>query len=237
MQQLSATHQVAISRPVEIYGCERLLEIQLAIHRSRNGVAVIHYPGYMGSADGRDGKYQKLANFLQREVGAVVRSANAPHYGVDYEQSVADDLRTIVSYTLGNAERICGSAQPTLYLMGYSAGASAVAAVAHEFPSVGRILLRAPSFDAGPRQVTVGLARFSGEVYIIIGQKDEIVGCNSGNLFFARATGASKRELQMIAECDHHFTGERNGRYLSASALWAFKDQPLEVSRGIKLYD
>ena len=216
------------------------VQLPIAIHASRSETIIVNYPGVNGDINGYDDKYVKVADFLQRRnVGAVVRTRNREHHGLRYEQSVQDDLRRIIDYAIRNAADICGSETPRIYLMGFSAGAGAIAAVAHEFSQVERILLMAPSGDAGRDAVYNGLAQFGGDVYIAIGENDDIVGKQAGQVFYNLATGARDRQLVTIPDCDHQFRGERNGRIMSKAPLWAFAGDTTFPSPegGIKLYD
>ena len=128
-------------------------------------------------------------------------------------------------------------------LMGFSAGASAIAGAAHHFPEVTKVLLYAPSGDMGQEAVRQGLRDFHGEVYIVIGAQDEVVGVEAGQLFYDLATGASHKELFTIPDCGHQFRGEANGRIMSQAPFYAFAADATDRSPqfpdptgGIRLY-
>ena len=80
----------------------------------------------------------------------------------------------------------------------------------------------APSGDAGKEEVERGLGKFTGEVYIIVGDKDEVVGPQAGQTFYDLATAAKLRKLEVITNCNHQFFGETNGKIMSKAPLWAF---------------
>lgn len=213
-------------------------EIIVHPHKSEN--VVIIYPGFNGTIGGYNNKYLKIAELLvKRGVGAVVRIDNFFVPGVSYEKSVKDHLREVIVYVRGNADKICGNKRLNIFLMGISAGAGAAAAVVFEYSCVKKILLVAPSTDAGVRAIRTGLGAFGGEVYVVVGENDEIVGKDSGLLFFELATGAKSRKLVAVPNCDHQFRGGINGRILSKAPLWAFAgdDSFPSPSGGIKLYD
>ena len=69
-----------------------------------------------------------------------------------------DRLRRVIGYGLDHAGAICGVDGPELCLMGFSAGAGAVAALASEFQPK-RMLLIAPSGDVGPGRRGHGAGR------------------------------------------------------------------------------
>lgn len=214
------------------------LEIKIHPHREANAI-VINYPGYNGSIDGYSRKYEKIANFIvKNDVAAVVRMGNEDRLGFLYEESLIDDLRAVIDHILLHAADICATANPEIYLMGFSAGAGAIAAVAADYPSVKKILLIAPAGDASNENVS-NLARFSGEVYVVIGQWDEVVGVNAGTIFIDMANATSQKKLITIPYCDHQFRGTHNGMVLSKAPLWAFAgDTTFPASRGgIILYN
>lgn len=208
-------------------GQEFPLDVKLTVHPNPNGKIVINYPGVGGDIDGYNGKYATLGDFMQQQIGTVLRTDNPYVAGFVYENFVQEHLRSIIKYSLENSQELAekGAEEVELYLMGFSAGASGIAAVAHEFPQVKKILLMAPSGDAGEQAVTEGLGKYEGECYIVIGQNDEIVGVRSGDLFESLATSASIVKQAVILDCDHQFRGETNGRIMSAAPAWAFLDK------------
>lgn len=213
---------------------------QVIIHRNQSGVIIINYPGYNGDVDGYNNKYKKIADFLdEKEIGAVVRTSNHIQTGVDYPQSARSFLRQTVDYALQNSQAICGLDQPRLYFVGVSAGAGAVAAVAHEYPQVEKTLLIAPAANVGVDIIQTGLSRYSGELYIVVGEKDEVVGMEAGQFFSTMAVKARVNKLVIVPNCDHQFRGAINGRILSKAYLWALVGDNTFPSPdgGIKLYD
>lgn len=140
-------------------------EVKLAVHPGDNGVIVISYPGVNGHIDGYNNKYGTMADHVRDSgVGAVVRTDNMYNPDLIYEESVQDHLRAVIDYALAHSVEIANvePGEVRLHLMGFSAGAGAIAAIAHEYPQVSNILLVAPAGDAGPRAVIEGLNRFTG---------------------------------------------------------------------------
>lgn len=218
------------------YGREFVKSVQIAVHPNNSHRIIINVPGTRGEIDGYLGKYKVLSRHIQ-EIGlaAVVRTGN------DFT-SYPDDinLKAALAYTKGHAWEICGEPQPELLLMGFSAGASVIAATAYEHPEVTRILLFAPARAAMSVNVQAGLKQFEGEVYIIIGDNDDNVGTESGQVLFNQAISASHRELFVLPDCDHQFQGETNGRIISQAPFYAFttgeKPNFPDPNGGIKLY-
>lgn len=63
---------------------------------------------------------------------------------------------------------------------------------------------------------------FKGEVYIMVGENDDVVTPEAGPLFYELAESASHRELFMIPNCDHQFRGTENGKIMSQAPFYAF---------------
>ena len=200
------------------------INFEINIHDCpESNVIIINYPGYQGDIDGYQGKYRALADLIQRKgIGAVIRMDNHHRYGFVYEKSVVADLRATVDYALANAESICSTREPSLYLMGFSAGAGAIAIVAAEYPQISKVLLLAPSVDAGKATIEKAFGTFRGEVYIAVGEEDECVGKEAGDYFLSLATSARRKTLVIIPNCDHQFQGRTNGKILSKAPFWAF---------------
>lgn len=210
---------------------------RLAIHPNLSRRIVINVPGTRGEIDGYADKYKILGYYIQSAgLAVVVRTGN------NFNKYPADiNLNAALVYAKQHAWEICGEPEPEILLMGFSAGASAIAARAHQHPEVTRILLGAPAKSIRGINVKEGLSKFKGEVYIIIGDKDDSVGTDSGKTVYKWAQNASHKELFVISDCDHQFRGEKNGRIISQAPFYAFGigEKPLfpNPNGGIKLYD
>jgi hypothetical protein len=199
------------------------IRFDIAVHPSESGNIVINYPGKEESIDGYCGKYRNLADFVQEKgVGAVVRSGNHLWKWLSYVQSVQDDLRLIIDYAVSHSHEICGSENPSVFLMGFSGGSFATAAVAHEFPQVEKILLTGPAYGNQRDIVEAGLASYTGEVYILLGDNDHVLCGRAGRDFYDMAAAASRKELVVVRNCDHYFRHEVNDKIFSKAPLWAF---------------
>lgn len=207
-------------------GKETTIRFEINIHDCpESNVIIINYPGYQGDIDGYRGKYRTLADLIRRKgLAAVIRMGNECRRGFFYEKSVVADLKAAIDYALANAENICSSKAPEIYLMGFSAGAGAIATVAADYPQIKKVLLLVPSVDAGKTAIEEAFSKFRGEVYIAVGQYDECVGREAGEYFLGLATGARKKSLVVIPNCDHQFQGLVNGKIMSKAPFWAFAD-------------
>lgn len=199
-------------------------------------------PGWDGAIDGYQQKYTKLAQFLvNQDIGAVIRCGNHPIDTVDFEESCQAQIQDLTRTALEKSEEICGSPSPDLYFMGFSAGASAMAASAHLFPQLKALLLMAPSTDAGYDAMKESLSQFSGAVSVIVGAADLVVGAFPREVATWGPQGptAPLRRLVVLPQCDHQFRGTRNGQILSQAPLWAFGqlDPFPHPEAGIILYD
>lgn len=216
--------------------------IPVTVHPINTGVVLINSHGLGGSKDGYNNKYVKIAQLLQGlVVGSVIRyqSSLFPFAFQDVNMTVLlDNLRAVIEYCLNEAMLVCGSDIPEIYLAGFSAGASTSAAIAYEYPQVTKILLISPSADVGTDVLRKGLSNYKGELYITLGDNDYVIGPKAAQTLADWATKARFKKVVVVPNCDHQFTGERNGRILSKAYLWAFKgDQTYPSPQGgAKLY-
>ena len=202
------------------------VKIAMDIYEKQSSCISIIYSGYNEDIDDDESsqKYIYLADYIREKIGAVIRIGNNHYQDLNYEKSLQDDLRVVINYALENSQIICGTKAPKIYLLGFSAGASAIMAVAHEFSQVQKILLVSPSYDAGEDDIFEGLANFSGEVYILSGENDDCPGPELTRQLSFSATKASTNKLVFIPNCSHYFNGEENRMIMFKAPLWAFLD-------------
>jgi len=201
------------------------LSTEIAIHPNKSGRIIINLPGMGGSREGYNDKYVTLARHMQADtLGAVVRTRLGLVEGFTWDTT----LRRILEYTHQNAQEICGVGDPNnleIYLMGVSTGPSAIAMVAADYQAIKRVLLLNPAMEDRLPEVRTaverGMERFTGEVYIVMGANDTIAE-RGGEDYYKAATQASRREIVVIPNCDHQFTGTTNGRIFSQAPYWAF---------------
>ncbi len=219
-----ATKVVRTTTATEQGGEPTKIELPIILHPSTSsGKIVIMYLGRNGNIDGFGNRYRTIAEKLQEKIGAVVRASNADHPGIDYIESVQDDLMAIIRWTLANTKSLCGNKKPDIYLMGISAGGGAVAGVAHYFPEVKNILLVAPAKD--PKgEVLAGIRKYAGKVYIVGAEEDDVVGRETAHSFFSEAVRASFRDIRIIPHCHHQFSG-KNRIVLQEAPFWAFANE------------
>lgn len=233
-----------MSLPQIIYASETIgdksiaFSIPVAIHTLKSNKIIINYPGTGGSIDGYHDKYIKLANYLvKKKIGAVVRIPNYYHLEFDWDVN----LKATIEFVLKNALEICGTNNPEIYLMGMSAGATAIALIASEHPEVKKILLLEPASIFLTDLEISAMQNFKGEVTIVVGTEIEAFGKVVGESFLNYFSQASQKELFEIPNCDHHFTGEINGRILSQAPVYAFDNEGKvefpDPDQGIKLYE
>ncbi|NTV44096.1 MAG: hypothetical protein HGA67_00160 [Candidatus Yonathbacteria bacterium] len=222
-------YDVAVERPgLPGFPEDKTVYIPVVVHEKPDShCIIINYPGLGSNVDGYMNRWEKLAVFMQGKIGAtIIRMPNIDH-GDTYEHycaSVKADLCAVIEYTIANAVTLCGVAEPDIFLMGYSAGASAVAAVACDYAVVKKILLIAPSYHAGKKEVGTGISLFKGYVYILEAEYDYVVGPVPRQLHeLAGNTAPESSTLRRVPDCGHQFKGTENGRVLSGAPLWAFK--------------
>lgn len=217
------------------------MQLPAIIHQGqKNGIIIINYPGANGNIDGYNYKYAKIANLItEQNLGTVIRLSNERPLGTALETTLQEVLIHAIEYALSISYELTGSNTPQIYLMGTSAGASAIAVIASLYTEIKKILLIAPSLNAGVDGIKHGLQNYLNEVYITVGDDDEHVGLEAASAMIQYAIQASKKELIIIPNCDHHFKGKVNGLILSTAPLWAFNgDLAYPNSKnGIELYD
>lgn len=195
------------------------LSLDLAIYPNLSGRIIINYPGFDEGIDGINLRYKDIALKMQSvNLGSVIRCAHP----IPTNFLPTTNLKKAIDYSLENAEIICGFKKPKINLMGFSAGASAIAAVAASYQEVSKILLIAPSGDTPKELVQEKFEKFTGEVYIIIGENDEVVGTRAGQIYYDLAISARHREFHIIPNCDHYFNGEINDNIFKKAPFYAF---------------
>lgn len=209
---------------------------------SHKKIVVINYPGVLGDIDGYSYKYAKVAHLVAQKIGTALRISGPE--GLDdgeYRPGVVEKLKAVIEYAIWNSHTLadCNQDELEIYLMGFSAGASGVAAVCWNYPEVKKILLIAPGGDAGEEASRTSLAKFSWNVYAIVGQDDEIVGTKTLQRHLDASLVATRKRWLIIPNCDHQFRWTKNGQLMSASPIWAFLkngEWELETHDGIILY-
>ena len=214
-----------------------LPRVELVAHPATCSRLVIVYPGLNATVDGESRhftqshpfRYRRLAERLQNErVAAVIRVANPPCGYYRDGQAAVDRLRRAIDYALAHARALCGHRDPELYLMGFSAGAGAAATLAGEYQPK-RMLLIAPSGDVGPQRIIAGLKGYTGQLVLLVGEKDEIVGRDAACLFDELSPAARRKQVVFVPECDHFFTRQDHNELLEETSLRVFAE-PEEFS-------
>jgi dienelactone hydrolase len=205
--------------------------LQIAVHPAGSDRLVVINPGLNATIEGEGprhtrahpDRYRRIARRLQSgRVAAVLRTANpCPDYG-RYGERALDRLRRAIGYGQDHAGAICGVDRPELCLMGFSAGAGAVAALASEFQPK-RMLLVAPSGDVGPGRIIGGLKDYAGELLLMVGEEDEVVGRDAACLFDELSPAACRKQVLYVPGCDHCFTGDDHDALLEETAFRAFQ--------------
>jgi hypothetical protein len=209
------------------------LPLQLAVHPATCDRLVIIYPGLNATIDGErwftqahPDRYRRIARMLQsRRVAAVIRTANPHSDSGRYGEQALDRLRSVIRYGLNHATAISGTGHPELCLFGFSAGAGAIAALATECQPK-RMLLVAPAGDVGPDRIIAGLKNYTGELSLMVGEDDRVVGRNAACLFDELSPAASRKQVLFVPGCDHSFTSDEHNALLEKTVLRAFQDSP-----------
>ncbi|MDD4527342.1 MAG: hypothetical protein PHF25_04795 [Candidatus Margulisbacteria bacterium] len=200
-------------------------KFHLAIHPVASPVIIGIYPAAKEELSGGDIPYQQMANLMSnKRIGAVVRCNGLQTEEGHFHEFNDYFVSHFMDYIIENAEDICGSANPDIYLMGYSSGASAIASIAADYSQVKKLLLLAPSHDSDTAKTKHSLNRFTGELYIVTGDNDQVVFPKQAAWFYYQADKSKKRSFVVLDSCEHSFSGKKNREAVLKSPFWAFKD-------------
>lgn len=178
--------------------------LDVAVHPARSGVIFITIPGIDGSVDGYESKYVDIADLVKSKHNvAVVRSSNPFITSFHWESN----LRQLLSYVSENAEYLCGTKAPGLYIMAHSAGAAIAAQIAHEYSQVKRLLLVNTASKLDLNKILSGLSNFNGErIAIVYGEHDpSVLTINDFNSLKTKA----KKVTCVLPGVDHNFSGDK----------------------------
>jgi len=202
---------------------DKLYNFHLGIHPLKSNVIIGIYPAAEEELSGTDIPYQKIASSLQENnIGAVVRCNVRYDSAVNFYEFNDYFVRLFIDYILENSKEICGTSRPIIYLMGYSSGASGIASVASQYSAIKKMLLIAPSYDADKTVLQRSMNRYKGELYIVIGDNDEVVLPEQAAWFYELAKKSKIRKFVELVSCDHAFNGFHNKDIVSKAPFWAF---------------
>ena len=199
-----------------------------------SGRLIIQAPGTSEVKEGAGNRYVRLGEHLQARGIATLVSFNPPRPDAQFKYPnepysyrdaswngiYVESMAYLVEHCLQKAAQLCGATEPEVYPAGFSSGGSVAGAIAPLFPAIRKILL-VSTYDSVDRFFLAGLRRYTGEVYVAYGEEDAPAAVLA-MMMPALARGASAVHARAVPDCNHHFTGEVNGRILSKAYLWAF---------------
>ena len=190
--------------------------VSATIFPKTSPVIVVNIPGYNSDMYGYDSLYLNMSHILLKRQNASVILADNKHLrGYDNQKILLEKGRAILDYVIDHAEEISGSPNPSIYLIGTSAGGSCAAALAWEYPLVRRILLINPSGDIPESTMRNSLSRFSGRVIIANGRCDFYIGPQSGYYLGAMASNAQSIRYLSLPDTEHSFRNAYSRRLVS----------------------
>lgn len=209
--------------------------IPVTAYPTGSGLIVVNSPGSGELKDGRENRWRNLGRHLQERDLVTMVTYNAPrpdfqvqlewepysYRGASWNKLLIESLSHIIEWALENAEQLCGSTSPTVFLTGFSSGGSAAGAVAYRYPSVQRLLLLS-TYDSVGDPFYEGISEFTGDIYLVYGDQDEMAG------YLARIlrTGKFAAKSFLVREapdCGHRFDGEANTKLITQAFHWAFE--------------
>lgn len=201
----------------------RSFTIDVAVHAHASDRVVLICPGAYEPLRGKLMDPVSVANqVLAADIGAAVRYGDPYDDEGDYAELTLAVFRSMIELISTQAERFCATSTPRISVMAYSSSAGAAAALAADYPAIDGLLLVAPSLDVPRGLVEPGLARFTGDVRVLIGSADEVVLPQQAFSFYEAAVCARHREYVEVPDCGHYFTRPHHRSIFRRSPEWAF---------------
>jgi hypothetical protein len=226
-------------------------EVPFVAFPTASGRLIVQAPGAGEAKEGHRNRYVRLGEHLRGRGIATLVSFNPPlpdaqfayanepysYRDASWNLIVIESFAHVLERCLEDAERLCGAREPEVCLAGFSAGGSAVVAVAPLFAAVRKILL-VSAYDSVDWFFLGGLRSYTGEVYVAYGEQD-LPATVLATMMPMLARSARAVHARGVPYCDHAFSGEANGKILSAAYLWAFTgdDRFPSAEGGMSLYD
>ena len=226
---------VILDRETENYLGEKVpYQVPISAYPTDSHTIIVVSPGSGELKDGRNDRWMTLAKHFQEQRLASLVTYNAPrpdgevqlpwepysYKGASWNGLLMESLAHAVDFALERAEEICGSASPTLHLTGFSSGASAVGAVAFQYPQVKSILLLS-AYDSVGDPFYDGFTQFLGDIFLAYGSEDPMAGL----LAYMLGVGpmaATSFQVKKVPNCDHRFSGETNTKLITNAFYSAF---------------
>ncbi len=174
--------------------------IDIKIRPANSKRVVLFVPGVDGSVDGYMNKYINASDHLvnNHDVG-IVRISNDFISSFHWE----DNIKQALNFLEDNASKYFSSDDLEISVVGHSAGASVIAAVAHRYPAIRQILLINAAKGLHTDQILDGLSKFDGNLVVVYGSNDP------SKDFISDIKNVKPNSFTHIVDgADHHFTGE-----------------------------
>ena len=195
-------------------------DIPVEYHPTTSGKIIINIPGADGSVKGYMDKYANLGDYIQREgFASFVRIPN------DRPQEFINTGRCIVNYCLDHSKEICGEEIPEIWLMGFSAGGASTLLTAWEYPEITKVLAINPFIETVRDDVRRYLSEYKGELYIVTGGNDKVIGSDTVEYIKEFANNVSELQTHAIPNCDHQLKGDDNAKILSQLPEYYFLEE------------
>lgn len=191
--------------------------LDIAITPSKSNVVLLVIPGVDGSLDGYEDKYKRIAETIHEQHGvSVVRMSNPFISSFHWESNI----RHILEFINNNKNDIAGSNDIEIRIMAHSAGASVIAQLAYDYPSISKMLLINPATKLGADKIRQGLSSFAGYTTILIGSDDP---SRAEAHMIADQYKSSKVSTITVEDADHNFSGKAFAKFLNAPNEYLFE--------------
>jgi pimeloyl-ACP methyl ester carboxylesterase len=124
-----------------------------------------------------------------------------------------DNVRHALKHIIDNSKKYFGAKDINISIFAHSAGASVVAAIAHEYPQIKQILLVNVAEKLMNDRQLAGISAYKGKLAVVYGQKDPSV--TFGHQLVLVANPKTKPIYKTVPNADHNFAGVPITRFVN----------------------
>jgi pimeloyl-ACP methyl ester carboxylesterase len=193
------THQIKWKPRINNHVLDASIDVSIHTQHTQNVLLIV--PGVDGAVDGYKDKYIKIADRATEKGYAVVRMSNPFLSSFLWE----DNVRYALKHVIDNSKKYFGTKDIGISIFAHSAGASVVAAIAHEYAQIKQILLVNSAEKLMTDKQLAGINAYRGKLVVVYGQKDPSIAF--GHLLVQAAAPNTNPIYKTVPNADHNFAG------------------------------
>jgi pimeloyl-ACP methyl ester carboxylesterase len=116
-----------------------------------------------------------------------------------------DNVRHALKHIIDNSKKYFGTKDIGISIFAHSAGASVVAAIAHEYTQIKQMLLVNSAEKLMTDKQLNGIGAYKGKLAVVYGQKDPSIAF--GHQLIQNANSNSRPVYKTVPNADHNFAG------------------------------